>query len=207
MTRGAVNEVFGYDHRYRMTSQVVSSAGGPLFDRTYSYDQASNLLGVTDNLVPERSIAYGYDDMSRLRSATRQPSTIKSWEYDLIGNRRYYGYVKDGVVQQVSEYSYANSGASPKLIEVRTAETGQPDVTQGISYDAIGNMLEDDISGYTYDLRNRLKLHSDPSLTQDYLRFRYDANGWRVLSHSEQVNGSAIDAYLLPGPTRVRWTV
>jgi hypothetical protein len=101
-------------------------------DRTYSRDQASDLFRLTDNLDPNRSIAYGCDDTSRLRSATRQRSTIESWWHDVIGNRRYHGYIKDGVAQDVTVNSNANSRERPKLIEVtlNASQAEASDVTR-----------------------------------------------------------------------------
>jgi hypothetical protein len=116
-----------------MTSQVLSSTGHSLCDRTFSSDQTRNLLGLTDNLTPEHSTAYGTDDMNRLRSATtRFSSPIKSWHYDLIGSRRYYGYVENRSSPAGEKAQLRQRHPSPRLTGIRRIEADQLAVTQMI---------------------------------------------------------------------------
>jgi YD repeat-containing protein len=205
MTRGAVTETFGFDKSYRMTSQQVLNGTNPLIDRGYSYDKAGNLVKINDNLSPERGKTFGYDDLGRLRSQTMQQllSTL-SYSYDSIGNRQTLSSFDFDSATSTStwlrdEYTFDNGGVSPILEKVRRIVPGQPDEIRTFSYDAIGNVTNDGLSRYTYDLRNNLVEQADTA-GQPQISFRYDSTGLRVLSSAEagQRIGWSVNTYLQP---------
>jgi RHS repeat-associated protein len=213
MTRGAVTETFGFDKSYRMTSQQVLNGASSLIDRGYSYDKAGNLAEINNNLSPERGKTFGYDDLGRLRSQTmHQSSSVLSYSYDSIGNRLMFSAFQEfdsatetNSWQQV-EYSYANGGVSPLLTEVRTIDStivgnnfDQVETIQTITHDSVGNVTNDGLSSYTYDLRNKLVEQADAA-GQPQVSFRYDSTGLRVYSvaMSGQRAGWSIDTHLQP---------
>jgi YD repeat-containing protein len=219
MTRGAVTETFGFDKSYRMTSQQVlhNVSMVSLIDRGYSYDNAGNLAGINDNLSPERSKTFGYDDLGRLRSqAMPQSSSVLSYSYDSVGNRMVFSafeYDSAAVTDswQQTEYSYGDSGGRPVLAQVRTVArtagiTGdenwinETETIHSVDHDAIGNVTNDGLSSYTYDLRNKLVEQADAGGPAQ-ISFRYDSTGLRVYSValSGQRAGWSVDTYLQPG--------
>lgn len=67
--RGA-SEIFGYNNRHLVTGVSYTAPGGITIPTsvTYNYDGAGNRIAMTDALG---SMSYGYDDLSRLTSETR----------------------------------------------------------------------------------------------------------------------------------------
>lgn len=198
LVRGSLQESLSYDQRYRLKSQYLSTGSTPLIDRVYSYDEADNLIAVEDRLVPERSVDFGYDEMNRLRSMTRQPSMIRSWDYDRIGNRRYSAELDSGVADETASYSYVAEEAGQQLSSVETAFSGSATVTQTMTYDASGNMLSDGSSLFSFDLQDRLiGQAAAPQGSGEFVSHRLDSRGWRILSRSGQASGLVAEYHLL----------
>jgi RHS repeat-associated protein len=204
MTRGAATESFGYDLSYRTTSQQVRiGLDPPLIDRSYSYDSAGNLAGIIDNVSPDRGKTFGYDDLGRLRSQTRQqPFSVLSYDYDSIGNRILMSEFKAGsqaTSVSTTEYSYQDVD-SALLLQARQLVNGALQNELNISHDDAGNVTNDGQAIYTYDVRNKLAAVSDTG-EQLQMSFRYDSAGLRFLSSAEagQRMGWSVETYLQPG--------
>jgi RHS repeat-associated protein len=80
---------------YRLSSKVTTIAGGSKAqDTAYAYDSNGNVTGITDNSATnaKKTVAYVYDDLNRLTSATAtnvasgQSTYTENYAYDAIGN-------------------------------------------------------------------------------------------------------------------------
>jgi RHS repeat-associated protein len=107
---------------------------------------------------------------------------------------------------QETEYSYGDSGGRPVLAQIHTvARTADETVINetasihAVDHDAIGNVTNDGLSSYTYDLRNKLVEQADAG-GPTRISFRYDSKGLRVLSEagSGTNTGWMVDTYLQP---------
>jgi RHS repeat-associated protein len=198
---GAITEVYGHDLSHRLTSQLVSTTGS-LIDRSYTYDLAGNLNRIDDNLHPERGRYFGYDDLGRLRSQTRhQPTSVLSFSYDAIGNRIMMSDIEYGAdATSVSITEYVHQGGGTALLQqVSHLQNGVLQQEYGITHDAVGNVTNDGLSIYTYDLHNKMVEQADIS-EQLQISFRYNATGLRVLATAEAGDhiGWMVDTYLQP---------
>src|SRR6185503_7965526 len=62
-------------------SQIASQG-----TKTYSYDDAFRISGITDTSTGSANWTYGYDLLDRITSGT-SPSVTRGWSYDANGNR------------------------------------------------------------------------------------------------------------------------
>ncbi len=76
---------YTYDARGRLDLKET-----PVGDLDYSYDEASNLTGITSSTAGGTDVAYTYDGLNRLRDvedrAARQPPFVHRYGYDANGN-------------------------------------------------------------------------------------------------------------------------
>jgi len=113
-----------------------------------------------------RSVSYTYDASSRLKTAqttgsTNYPAWGLSWDYDRFGNRK-------------NQNVTLGTGPSAQL---DISDTTNRIYTTGFSYDAAGNLTNDNLNTYTYDAENRLtRVGTDLSHTD----FTFDGVGLRV---------------------------
>jgi RHS repeat-associated protein len=143
--------------------------------KTYSYDDAFRLTGITDAQDPARSFTYGYDALDRLTSAARSGLT-QSFSYDANGNR------------------LSEGGSAPSTYTVSTTSNRLASISGALartySHDAVGN-----VTGYagvtlSYNDRGRLGAASYGGNTASYT---YDALGQRVRRTSSA--GTTLYAY------------
>ncbi len=152
---------------------LTSETASTLQELAYGYDDAGNVLEITDTVNSGQAQTFTYDDLNRLLTAETDATGTGQYDhtyvYKAIGNLTDY----DGV-------SYTYSANQPH------AATGQGN--DSYSYDANGNMTGRTVGGssYTlsYDRGNRLIGVSGPSTSAIFL---YDADGNRVLA---TVNGA-----------------
>ncbi|MEE8573881.1 MAG: RHS repeat-associated core domain-containing protein, partial [Thermodesulfobacteriota bacterium] len=142
-----------------------------LIDRTYSYDNIGNVLGIADGIDGNNSQTFVYDHLDRLTSAssTSYPAT-RNYEYDKIGNLT----SKAGVT-----YTYGAGSAGPHA--VTSTSDGKTYL-----YDANGSMTSiyegfSNTRTITYDYDNMPSEITDGSATVDFI---YDATGQRVMKDS-----------------------
>jgi len=109
--------------------------------KTYSYDDAFRITGISDASDPSRSQSYGYDLLDRLTIATGA-SLNQGWTYDANGNR----LTQTG--DQPSTYTVA--GTSNRLSSISGA------LTRSYAHNASGSVTNDGTATFTYDDAGRL---------------------------------------------------
>jgi RHS repeat-associated protein len=115
---------------------------GGVENKTFGYDDAFRITGVTDNADGTKSWTLGYDNLDRLDSATKTGLTI-GYTYDANGNR----LSQTGT----SASTYTVSGSSNRLGAMSGA------LTRSYTYDAVGNTLTTGATVHTYNQANRMK--------------------------------------------------
>jgi RHS repeat-associated protein len=170
-----------FDLDYRM----LSLAHGNALNRTYSHDNANNVLSIEDGRDSNLGQTFNYDALNRLGAATGSYGSI-AYSYDANSNRLSYSDANG-----VDSYTYDT--ASNRLLSTSEWDYG---------YDENGNLIakinrsgtSDDGFHYRYDERNRLSQaiqlstvngeHSE-TVIANYI---YNALGQRA--RNESANGS-----------------
>ena len=179
-------------------TNLVSSITQPGCNCGYGYDDNGNIASATIN---GKWTGYTYDALGQLvrvndRSDTRAGDNGSTWvyEYDCGGNilgKKLYPYANtSGEPLQTMRFTYDNANWKDQL----TAVDG---VT--ITYDAIGNPLND--GTWTYTWENGRQLARMQSANVD-AKFVYNENGLRV---QKIINGVVTD-YVLHGKNVVHMT-
>lgn len=121
--------------------------------KSYSYDDAFRITGITDASDSALSWTYAYDDLDRLNSASRSSATL-GYTYDANGNR----------------LTQTGSGASTFTIDSNsnrlTATSGA--LTRTYGYDDAGNTTSFDEITFTYNNRGRMKSSTKNGVTTNY---------------------------------------
>ena len=179
-------------------TNLVASITQPGCNCGYGYDDNGNIASATLN---GKWTGYTYDALGQLvrvndRSDTRAGDNGSTWvyEYDCGGNilgKKLYPYANtSGEPLQTTRFTYDNANWKDQL----TAVDG---VT--ITYDAIGNPLND--GTWTYTWENGRQLARMQSANVD-AKFVYNENGLRV---QKIINGVVTD-YVLHGKNVVHMT-
>jgi len=170
----------------------------------YSYDAVNRLTRVRD--WAGRETSYSYDANGRLVKTVRPDGSIETRSYDAAGELTQLKD-QDANANIISQYDYAYD-ANGNVVSEKSAVSSVPytgkNITmiygagnqlnnfngQSITYDADGNMtigtLNDKISDFTYDSRNRLTKAGDNS-------YGYDPENNRI----SQGEGTAFTSYVL----------
>jgi RHS repeat-associated protein len=140
--------------------------------KTFGYDDAFRITGVTDAADSTKSWTLGYDVLDRLNVATKTSTTI-GYTYDANGNR----LSQTGT----SASTYTMSGSSNKL----TSTSGA--LTRGYSYDAVGNTIASGATVHSYNNANRMKTGrlasgSDTTYVYNALGQRVKKSGGAIVS-------------------------
>ena len=154
--------------------EAIAQMGGYL---SYAYDDCGNIIGVSDGV---KQVTYAYDPLGQLTRVndpydTTAGSAGTTWvyAYDQGGNilsKKAYAYTEDavGAAVQTDSYIYGDANWKDKL----TAYNGQT-----ITYDAIGNPLNDGTWTYTWAKGRQLQsMHKD----DETVSFLYNEDGLRV---------------------------
>ncbi len=121
--------------------------------KTYSYDDAFRITGITDAVISSLSQTYGYDLLDRLTSAAGT-SLSQGWTYDPNGNR---------LSQTGSAAStYTVSSTSNRLNTVSGA------LTRTYGYDNSGNATADGTATFTYNDAGRMVSATKAGVTTTY---------------------------------------
>ena len=121
--------------------------------KTYSYDDAFRINGITDTSDPSQSWTYGYDALDHLTSASKTGTTL-GYGYDANGNR---------LTQTGSTAStLAIDSNSNRLMSTSGA------VTRTYGYDNAGNTASFDGITFTYNNRGRMKTSTKNGVTTNY---------------------------------------
>ncbi len=194
-----LQEKLAYDTNGRLSGQRVSTGGGEVVSRKYSWDENGNLSLVQDSLRGTRR--YNYDAVERLQQVERLtqesivierpeeknnaviPQDKRLWQADTSGLDR-------DQIHEIEEFSYDGAG---NLTQRKSDKKGNQNFgyKKGDKlsekdhlkyyYDAVGNLVEKyDKTGITifeYDGDNQLKsVAKDGRKTE----FKYDAFGRRI---------------------------
>ncbi|GFE81307.1 hypothetical protein GCM10011487_33070 [Steroidobacter agaridevorans] len=137
---------------------LIDSAGL----KTYSYDDAFRVTGITDTTNSAFSWTYGYDDLDRLTSASKSGTTI-GYTYDANGNR------------------LTETGSHPSTFTI-AANSNRLSVASGAlsriyGYDDAGNTTSFTGISFTYNNRGRMSSSTKNGVTTNYV---YNALGQLV---------------------------
>ena len=165
-----------------------------LYNGSYTYDTRGNILTVSDGTYTN---SYHYDKFDRLVREDHGASG-KTWvyTYDDGGNilsKKEYAYTTGalGTVRSTISYSYNNS----EWRDLLTAYNGK-----SISYDAIGNPLNDGMWTYAWQHGRQL---ASMSKSGSSITYGYNADGKRI---SKTINGTTYNyAYLGDALTDLSW--
>ena len=212
---------YAYDALGRLSTRTAT-VGGNAATSTYSYVAGGHGSGSTTNLIASisqgngESCSYTYDNVGNIASSTRgsrtttyaydnmgqlirvnDPAENATWayEYDRGGNilnKKKYAYTTGtvGAVVQTIVYAYGDANWKDKL----TAYNGV-----GITYDQIGNPLNDGTWTYQWEKGRQLKQMAKSGTTAAYA---YNHDGLRI---RKTVNG-VVTNYTLHGKNVVHMT-
>jgi RHS repeat-associated protein len=130
--------------------------------KTYGYDDAFRITGITDSSDSTLSWTLGYDALDRLTSGSKT-GLSQSFTYDANGNRLTQG--------GTASSTYTVSSTSNRLSSVSGA------LTRTYGYDAAGNSTSYASLSFAYNNAGRMKSSSTGGVTTSYL---YNALGQRV---------------------------
>ena len=163
------------------------------FDRTYTYtyDENGNILSVSDGV---NTTSYTYDALNQLTKEVNQAAGM-TWEYTYdnggnITSRKEYDNTTGALVSQVG-YTYGDTHWGDLL----TAYNGKT-----ITYDGIGNPLNDGTWTYTWENGRQLASMTRTGETWEY---SYNADGLRT----ERSNGTVTYDYIYSGSQLIQMTV
>lgn len=121
--------------------------------KTYSYDDAIRITGITDAVNSSLSQSYGYDLLDRLTSATGT-SLSQGWTYDANGNR------------------LTQTGSAASTFTVSTTNNRLNSVSGALSrtygYDNSGNTTGDGTATFSYNDAGRMISAMKASVTTTY---------------------------------------
>ena len=159
-----------YPQNYRLFSISTVKGTQGLINQSYSYDNAGNVMGITDSINSNRTRTFNYDDLNRLKKETCVATGTLTYTYNKIGNI----LSKEGVT-----YTY---GSKPHAVS--STSDGKTYV-----YDANGNMINDSQRAIMYNYDNMpASLNYNGATTQ----FVYDGQGGRV----KKTSGTTSIAYI-----------
>ena len=138
-------------------SQIVSAG-----TKTYTYDDAFRITGITDTSTGAATWTYGYDSLDRITSGVSS-SLTRGWSYDANGNR----LTESGAAPS----TYAISGTSNRINGITGA------LARTYTYDVAGNTTGYSTVTATYNNAGRLKTLTQGGTTETSV---YNALGQRV---------------------------
>lgn len=171
----------------QLPARVTDSRGA--LDTTYEYDSNGNVASIVDHVDDSHSRMMEYDGLDRLvraQSLSFGGDGAFRYSYDALDNLRsaQLGGVKD------HNYWY---DARNRLTNVQNSSGA---TTTALSYDVQGNLIRRNGSPFVFDFGNRLLKAAGAE------GYRYDRNGRRVLSISEDGSGGIWSFYSSDGLLR-----
>jgi RHS repeat-associated protein len=121
--------------------------------KTYSYDDAFRITGITDTANSALSWSYGYDDLDRLTSATKT-GTALGYSYDANGNR----------------LTQTGTGASTFTVAANSNRLSNTTgaLARTYAYDNAGNTTSYTGISFAYNNRGRMKSSTKSGVTTNY---------------------------------------
>ncbi|MDD6050865.1 MAG: peptidoglycan-binding protein, partial [Clostridiales bacterium] len=168
----------------------ISQTGGNF---TYTYDDNGNITKVVQD---GKTTSYTYDALGQLtRVDDAQENATWVYAYDQGGNilskKKYALGVASGTAAESKTFTYGNANWRDQL----TAVNGV-----GITYDAIGNPLNDGTWTYTWQNGRQLKKMQKSGETVEFI---YNENGLRV---QKTATSTGVTKYTLHGKNIVHMT-
>ena len=152
-----------YDTDGRLANINTSNGPTPLQKLAYGFDAADRVTSITNGIDASLTQQYGYDNVSRLTSASIPGGNAASFAYDLVGNR-----ISASNTSPASSTSYTVATASNQMLNATTSGltrtfTHNPngDITAFTDASGIANTL-------TYDPFGRLASHAKSGVTTTY---------------------------------------
>lgn len=179
---GMVQAEYGYDPAGRVTKIVNSDDRGILDELAYTYDAAGNRATMDKKRRGisqlEGRYLYTYDSCNRLAGVEKDGKRIRSYEYDVSGNRT--------VMERDGERSAYTYNLLNQLVSVK----GSTD--REYQYDKRGNLiqiLENNKKkiGYQYDAANRVASFQSGKTQVKYF---YNGMGQRVGAERKMAAGA-----------------
>ena len=194
---GAV--AYGENATTPLVSSITQGEGASAMNFAYTYDNRGNITSETRNCL---TTTYVYDTLGQLiRVNDPHENAIWVYIYDRGGNilnKAKYAYTTADELGEALEsipYTYGDANWKDKL----TAYNGVP-----ITYDAIGNPLNDGTWTYEWQAGRQLKSMSSEEQT---LNFKYDYNGMRIQKVLEHNGNSESTNYTYYGKLITHMTV
>ncbi|MFI2375403.1 RHS repeat-associated core domain-containing protein [Streptomyces sp. NPDC018964] len=208
----------------RLATSRVDRQDVPGVDRhhTYDYDQAGNILSVSDvSRSGTDTQCFTYDHLRRLTTAWTQPTTAcatapsgrtvggpvpywHSYTYDKVGNRRtetLHDLTGDPAKDTVRTYDYPEPGAPRPHGVTSVTQTGPGGTAQdSYAYDAVGNTTGRTLAGTTqkldWDAEGRLAKVTEPveGKPDDVTEYVYDADGNRLIARTAKETTLYLDS-------------
>jgi RHS repeat-associated protein len=196
-----------YNTRLQPNELKAWSTAGVAFDLTYGFIDGNgknngNVVQVTNNKDTTRSQQFTYDQLNRILTAkTTATSGANCWSYT-------YGidvWANLNSAQPISGYSCTQSNLSLSI------NTNNQITNTGVSYDASGNTLADELNTYAWDAESQIK-------TAAGVNYTYDGDGNRVQKSNGKIywygagsevldesdaSGNITDEYIFFGGKRV----
>ena len=190
---------YGENATTPLVSSITQGEGENAMNFAYTYDSRGNITSETRNGL---TTTYVYDARGQL-VRVNDPHENATWiyTYDRGGNIRHkakYAYTTEGELGETIEsipYTYGDGNWKDKL----TAYNGVP-----ITYDAIGNPLNDGTWTYEWQAGRQLKRVSTEGKA---VSFKYDHNGLRTQKVVEADWGPETTNYYLHGKLLTHMTV
>jgi RHS repeat-associated protein len=172
-----------YNNRLQITGISASSSAGTALNLSYGYTNTNHtmnngeIVSITNNVDTGRTQTFGYDDLSRILTASSQATSGvdcwgQSFTIDIVGN------LTGMTTTQCSATSFSAS----------VNQNNQ--FTTGYTYDAAGNLTSDGLYNYTYDAENEVS-------TAGGVTYTYDGNFARVKKSTGTLYWRAVDGNVI----------
>jgi RHS repeat-associated protein len=151
-----VNQTFSYNSRYLPTENKLTSSGTVLADYIYGEDPVGNILSITDGENAAFDRSFQYDDLNRITTANSGSSlwgtgSGNGYQYDPMGN--ILSLELGSAHKDTFSYKPGTSGSLGLPLIASVVENGSQ---RNVSYDPVGNELNDGVSAFTYSARELL---------------------------------------------------
>ena len=191
--------VYGENATTPLVSSITQGEGENAMNFAYTYDSRGNITSETRNGL---TTTYVYDALGQL-VRVNDPHENATWIYtydrggNILNKARYAYTTADELGEAVESipYTYGDANWKDKL----TAYNGVP-----ITYDAIGNPLNDGTWTYEWQAGRQLKRMSTEGKV---VSFKYDHNGLRTQKVVEADWGPETTNYYLHGKLLTHMTV